>query len=1046
MSSGNTIGKRKIVMNKHSYGSLPNEEWSKHTAGALESDAAGVTLKKNPNTGFSFDNDIPQGEPFTYGPIAQETNTMCFLASTGPEGDYGLLHQDRLRVALGYSWANKSKTPRSLYQYPDGTPDGGWENDEATKLQFDNSWAKYSVFYGRPLSLTYCGDKTSLSGPGMGVVTADDIPQYASMDNTFWLEESCITKRRIELFVKLNSNPNSGGNWWKNKTHNLNRFKKLIYGEEGGHPVEVNGRSYPGIISFSQTYVNTAFRDHHHEAVSPFTKSELKDKNIHGKVLITNARTYYDSVQGYAGGTGTVWSSHPDLQGQVISRYYENSINADHLECTALPNIYGLMSIINGKFDLNSYYKTLGGVSSGAWLPNGPVQGLKSIEESQSHWFEPLSSNPFETLLTLGGLVDKTSVEKLIATNPSNANVDAFFENYFNDVAGWFNNSLSTKYGLQGAWYNELFDYYKKTMLENKFKNIAFGSHILSSLGKVDTYKKYFPFYSEIEFSTQQLTSLGDKMKSLLQTSFFSKIVAGSATEAEGYTWNKNNGLYSEDYMTYHVDDFYPNPFDHHNSPHITSGDLVSNSFRTFNLFSIMAGADQDFNSSDYFLPPESASEDNIHNFIAYLRDEKHEMTSSPELNNAVKALLGGAFTKHLVKTYKEHYRDWEDIMNGVPAYTEDVLYRIEKWEKPTDASDEAWHRVQNIIVPNTSELNLFKYIDTQVRYGASHVYRYNVYTYRAVFGSKYYYVKPDGVAFSNNEIEKPSGQIYHQYQVAVDVVVVPDVVLVEDLYFSTPVISIMDSPPPPPEASIVPFRAVDDRVLIMLNGSVDTFNAEPISILPSDDEFFRKIRESQLSSTELYIDTVAEQTFDGGPKIKVLDKGKIKFSSDDVISSFQIFKTSSPPQKWTDFDLYVENLSETSLVDNVLPNKKYYYTFRSVDEHGHISNPTPIYEVELISEHGAVKPIIRHYEFPEDKPETPIKDCQKYIYIKPSLKQVYSKESSDSLNYMFTEPPYGDADGEADPVSKKRFKVRLTSKSTGKKIDINLAFVKKPQ
>ena len=42
----------------------------------------------------------------------------------------------------------------------------------------------------------------------------------------------------------------------------------------------------------------------------------------------------------------------------------------------------------------------------------------------------------------------------------------------------------------------------------------------------------------------------------------------------------------------------------------------------------------------------------------------------------------------------------------------------------------------------------------------------------------------------SNNEIEKPSGQIYHQYQVAVDVVVVPDVVLVEDLYFSTPVIS----------------------------------------------------------------------------------------------------------------------------------------------------------------------------------------------------------------------------------------------------------------
>ena len=48
------------------------------------------------------------------------------------------------------------------------------------------------------------------------------------------------------------------------------------------------------------------------------------------------------------------------------------------------------------------------------------------------------------------------------------------------------------------------------------------------------------------------------------------------------------------------------------------------------------------------------------------------------------------------------------------------------------------------------------------------------------------------------------------------------------------------------------------------------------------------------------------------------------------------------------------------------MPNTKYYYTFRCVDFHGAFSNPTSIYEVEMVDDGGSVYPLINSYH-PED-------------------------------------------------------------------------------
>ena len=62
------------------------------------------------------------------------------------------------------------------------------------------------------------------------------------------------------------------------------------------------------------------------------------------------------------------------------------------------------------------------------------------------------------------------------------------------------------------------------------------------------------------------------------------------------------------------------------------------------------------------------------------------------------------------------------------------------------------------------------------------------------------------------------------------------------------------------------------------------------------------------------------------------------------------------------------------------------------------------------------------------------IKECQKYILLKPSDRQINFADHPD-VSSIFSSII------KTDP--KKKYKMRLTSKGTGKKIDINFAFFK---
>ena len=97
------------------------------------------------------------------------------------------------------------------------------------------------------------------------------------------------------------------------------------------------------------------------------------------------------------------------------------------------------------------------------------------------------------------------------------------------------------------------------------------------------------------------------------------------------------------------------------------------------------------------------------------------------------------------------------------------------------------------------------------------------------------------------------------------------------------------------------------------------------------------------------------------------------------------------------------------------------------------MSNPSNVYEVELIDEKGAVRPLIRTISMEPVEKKSIMKECKKYIYLKPTPKQLHFAAGNESI--------FSDSGATA---KKKRYKMRVTSKGSGKKLDINFAFHKK--
>jgi hypothetical protein len=190
---------------------------------------------------------------------------------------------------------------------------------------------------------------------------------------------------------------------------------------------------------------------------------------------------------------------------------------------------------------------------------------------------------------------------------------------------------------------------------------------------------------------------------------------------------------------------------------------------------------------------------------------------------------------------------------------------------------------IKTIYVPS-SHKDVITYFDTQVKYGGR--YHYKVYAVNATFGTEYQY-KP---ILRQREVYYDVENNAH-----FNIIVKPKVELYEVPYCECDVM-ISDLPPTPPTVELIPIIGDGKKIKMAIGNTYGDLHAKPIVIKPTD---IPPVERAKLS-----------QTPDA--------RGRIKYSGDDKIDRYEIFRLGIRPETPEDFGIGILRYVETSTPDRI--------------------------------------------------------------------------------------------------------------------------------
>jgi hypothetical protein len=277
-----------------------------------------------------------------------------------------------------------------------------------------------------------------------------------------------------------------------------------------------------------------------------------------------------------------------------------------------------------------------------------------------------------------------------------------------------------------------------------------------------------------------------------------------------------------------------------------------------------------------------------------------------------------------------------------------------------------------------------------------------------------------------------------HRYLADLKVTIEPSVKIVE-IPLEEKTMRIVDHPPN--DFNVSPYHLQDQSNRLAFYLKYDTFSVDtepyPTTLSPTDERNAISYKEGK--------------DFVPGSLTKEESVSAARF--------IEVYRTTEKP---TSYQSFVNNLrttidlktmagdiaSDHFFMERVRENTKYYYTFRAVNENGVAGQLSPIFESELINDGGYVYGLFNQLsedELVEPPPKSPTLSIKNLLNVVPNIQhlQLDTSDADFTKNSVSEKSNIKLGDGSTDFWNQK-FKIRLTSKKTGRKLDINLTFERK--
>ena len=376
----------------------------------------------------------------------------------------------------------------------------------------------------------------------------------------------------------------------------------------------------------------------------------------------------------------------------------------------------------------------------------------------------------------------------------------------------------------------------------------------------------------------------------------------------------------------------------------------------------------------------------------------------------------------------RDNIRSIEEIYEGKKSYSQIIGYRVAKHEV---VDGQPGRKIQEFLFADSNDVRTIEFIDTQVFPGKKYIYR--IHSINFVIGSEYMYKQssPGEVRIVDPNPQNEDADLY-RYSAEYIGKVLPSCRIIEAPFFEKEVF-MTDKPPIFPQVNFVPNQGVANKMNILLLQNTDEIEEVPVEVLETDVEHITNMINASRTT--------------------VKKDGTVLYGTDTLPEFFEVFRLSTPPENYKSFaepELYKKLKATGKSVffedTDFEKNTDYYYMFRTIDNAG-ISNPTRIFRVKMVEYQSGIFMDLELYDFPTTEEQYSM-DFTRALQICPAMTQRSLKVSPnlnvDSREFFESAPDIGDIDvgNELDnPVWNNQYRMRITSKTSGRKVNINFKF-----